>query len=241
MDLEINYHHFACLCSTSTWSKENYKNFDQKKITLVTADQQTAGRGHYKRLWLSPPEQNIYATFTFFLDKGRKDLNNIAQVLALSAVKTLEKLNFHPTLKWPNDIQINKKKVGGVLCEMITDEDHCILLMGIGININMPLETLQQIDQPATSLMVERGKHLPIDQTIQSLQNHFVQDLALFLREGFSPFLEDYRKHIVHVIGDTLKIGEQKVTFKAINSDGALVIQDSNGKEQKLYAGEITG
>lgn len=239
--MEINCLNFNCLDSTSTWSKANYKNFDPKKLTLVSADQQTAGHGRYKRSWISPPGQNIYATYTFFIEKSRQDIANVTQVTALAAVKTLEELGFESLLKWPNDLLINRKKVGGILCEMDSHETYSVIMIGMGININMPLEILQQINQPATSLMVESNRMFQVPQVLQKLTHYLNRDLTLFLHEGFHPFLSDYRKHLLHKKGDPLLLNEQKGFFQAIDNQGALVMLLQDGSEQKFFAGEIIG
>lgn len=237
--MEINCLHFECLDSTNTWAKENYKSFDPTKLTLVIADQQKAGRGRYKRQWLSSGEKNVHATFTFFLDHGRKDIGNIGQIAALSVIKTLKEFEFTGFLKWPNDIQLNRKKVGGILCETVTNENNIIVIVGIGININMPLETLEKINQPATSWVVERDEKFDIKQVLNKLQGHFAYDIDLFLKQGFQMFLEDYKKHIIHKKDDILVIDQQKGCFHSIDNDGTLIMTLANGREQKFSAGEI--
>lgn len=238
--MEINCLYFKSLDSTHTWSKENYKSFDPQKLTLVVAEEQTAGRGRHKRPWISPAGQNIYATFTFFTSKERTDIKNITQITALSIVKTLDELHFNPLIKWPNDILLSKKKVSGILCETIIDENQLIIMVGIGLNINMPLEILLRVSQPATSLMVESGEKFQISKVLLTLQNHFAKDISLFLNEGFTPFLEDYRKHLLHKTGDLLILDQQEGLFKKIDDDGALVMALPGHREQKFYTGEIS-
>lgn len=239
--MEMNCIHFDCLSSTNTWSKDNYQIFDLRKLTLVTAKQQTSGYGRFKRQWISCADQNLHATFTFFLEKELKDLGNLTQVAALSVHKTLKELGFHSQLKWPNDIQINKKKISGILCETIIDDHRLVVVLGIGININMPFETLLQINQPATSLWAESNQEFSVQEVMEKLQNHFSKDLSLFLQQGFNPFLEEYRKHILHKEGDVLTINEKKGTFHIIDSDGQLVMVLPNGQKQKFHSGEIAG
>jgi BirA family transcriptional regulator, biotin operon repressor / biotin---[acetyl-CoA-carboxylase] ligase len=236
--MEINCLHFDCLDSTNTWSKENYKQFDPTRLTLVTANQQTAARGRYKRTWLAPAGQNIYASFTFFVRKEFPFITNSAQLMALSAAKVLEELGFNPRLKWPNDILINKKKMSGLLCETILDDQVWAVVVGIGININMPNELLEQIGQPATSLLVESGHMFDVQQILQKLQKQFSQDLNPFFREGFFPFLESYKKYLLHKKGDVLIIDHQKVIFQCMDNDGALVVLQE-GVEKKFYAGDL--
>src|SRR4029077_7189564 len=100
---------------------------------------------------------NIYATFCFWFDLQRTDIGHIPQLLALSAAQTLEEQGFLPTIKWPNDLLLRDKKVAGILCETILEQGLRGIVCGIGLNVNMPLHILNQIDRPATSLLFEGG------------------------------------------------------------------------------------
>ncbi len=233
--MEINCIYFDSLDSTNTWSKKNYHGFDPKKLTIVIASQQTAGRGRYKRPWVSPGGQNIYSTFTFFMERRHPDIKNITQISAVSTIKALEELGFKPELKWPNDIQINKKKAGGILCEILSDGSQFVAMIGVGINVNMPPETINLIDQPVTSLMVERGKKFQVIHVIQLLQKHFADDIAQFLRKGFAPFLESYKQHLIYQKGDPLVIAGKNGTFQRIDDDGALIMSGEDGQEKKFF------
>lgn len=236
--MEINCLHFDSINSTNTWSKENYKSFDPSKITMVTADQQTSGHGRYNRPWLSPAKQNIYATFTFFLPQNRKDLGNIAQITALSIVKTIKECGLFPLIKWPNDILIDRKKISGILCEVMQEANHSIVFVGIGLNVNMPPEILQKINQPAASLLSETGKEFDVQDVLHLLKNYFAKHLKLFIQNGFFPFLNDYRNHVIHQKGDLISAQMQKGLFQRIDDDGTLIIE-MDGKMQKINAGEI--
>ncbi len=234
-------HHFQVIDSTNSWAKRNAHLLARDKITLVTADSQTAGRGRFKRHWVSPPNQNVYATFCFFVEKHHADLGNIPQVLALSAVKVLQHLGFSAGLKWPNDVILSQKKIGGILAETTPLSDQLCMLIGIGINVNMPLEVLQGIDRPATSLFVESGRTYDVEEVLFSLQTQFFKDLTLFIDEGFHPFLEFYRKHISlhqHVyFNDNKTIWEGDL--HAINDDGSLTLKLPDGQLKNFIVGEI--
>lgn len=237
--MKLDSFHFDTIDSTNTWAKENYSKFDRDRITLITADQQTAGRGRYKRSWISPEKQNIYATFTFFMDLMRPDISNIPQILALSVQETLLGWGFSCQIKWPNDILLNKKKLGGILCETISDSLSVVVVLGLGLNINMPLDLLKTIDQPATSLLAETGGTYPLQHILTSLVRNFSKNLEQFLTEGFSPFVHRFRQMIIHQENDLLKIGNQTGRFMAIANDGALIIKMDHGENQKIYSGEI--
>ena len=241
--MEIHHRHFTSIDSTNTWAKHNIHLFATDQITLVTADEQTAGRGRFNRKWISPADQNLYATFCFFIEKHRTDIGNIPQILAISAAKALEELGFHPRLKWPNDVLLVGKKVAGILCETTPLSDHLGMILGIGINVNMPRALLEQIDRPATSLMVEGNKEHEVNDISQRLQSHFTANLALFFDEGFFPFLKDYRDRIQHQQDEIIRFHDNRIVwegaFHAINTDGSLALKMKNGDIKTFVAGEI--
>lgn len=237
--MKLDTFHFDKIDSTNTWAKENYQKFDRHRITLITADEQTAGRGRYKRSWISPEKQNIYATFTFFMDPSRTDISNIPQILALAVQETLIDSGFSCQIKWPNDILLKKKKLGGILCETIADPLTIVVVLGLGLNINMPQDLLKTIDQPATSLLAETGLNYDLQNILSPLVRNFSKNLEQFLKEGFSSFVDRFRQMIIHQENDLLKIGNQMGRFMTIADDGALILKKENGESQKFYSGEI--
>lgn len=241
--MEVVRKHFESLDSTNSWAKRNTFLLPLEKMTLVTAGEQTAGRGRFKREWVSPSGQNVYATFCFRIEKACHAIGNLPQILALSTLQVLENQGFKPKLKWPNDILINGKKVAGILCETTPLSDHLMVALGIGLNINMPLNSLQKIDRPATSLFAESGQHSNVEHYIQLLQETFTKDLSLFLEEGFIPFYPKYKEKIIHHPQDLIRFHDNRIlwegAFKEIAEDGSLFIKLSNGEIKRFISGEI--
>lgn len=241
--MQVIHKHFDTIDSTNTWAKLNAHSFSLDALTLVTADTQTSGRGRFNRRWESPSGQNIYASFCFFLEKSRQDIGNIPQVLALSAVHVLEKYRFKPTLKWPNDILLTGKKVAGILTETTPVSNMLCIVLGIGLNVNMPPTLLEQIDRPATSLFAESGDLFnPLD-VLKALQTRFVMDLEHMIKEGFSPFLQDYRHYAHQNKTTTIRFNDNKTVWEgvihAINNDGSLSMRLTNGEIRTFLTGEI--
>lgn len=162
-------HHLSSVDSTNDWAKRNLSLLDSSTITLVTADAQSAGRGSYGRNWYSPEHQNIYATFILFVKDTSFDQTKYIQLLAQITKKILEDNGIKASIKWPNDLQINNKKVAGILLETSSHNDKTAVIMGIGLNVNMPKEELVKLDQPATSLMVETNTFWDKDVLINAL------------------------------------------------------------------------
>lgn len=174
--------------STQEYAKKNYTSFDPAKLTCISAEEQTKGKGTWQKKWISPKGVNIYATFYFQLAARAPDLTTLAQVMSSSFASILLAEGLHPKVKWPNDIQLNGKKVSGVLCETIFEKEFVAIFLGIGINVNMEEKDLSQIDQPATSLKVETKRIWDRKNLLRKLEVQFEKDLALFKQKGFEPF-----------------------------------------------------
>ena len=79
------------------------------------------------------------------------------------------------TMKWPNDVLVNGKKVAGVLCETVFHASHIEIILGFGLNVNMGSEDLAKIDQPATSLKKETGRVWDKQVLLQRIQAELLQ------------------------------------------------------------------
>lgn len=233
--------HFETVGSTSTWAKENMLQLPRDTITLLTAKEQTAGRGRHKRVWISPAGENIYATYCHFFPKGRPDLANLLQVLSLCTLCILSKKGFQPKLKWPNDLLLSKKKLGGFLAERVEEEDGTWLFVSIGLNVNMGQRSLEKVGQSATSLFAESGAVFDIEELLNDLTNEYIRALGSFTKKGFAPFF-DYYKDAVYT--------PEKISFKdnqrqwegfmhTINPDGSIVLKLDTGELKTFYSGEI--
>jgi BirA family biotin operon repressor/biotin-[acetyl-CoA-carboxylase] ligase len=241
--MEIDRKHFDTIDSTNTWGKKHAPELNHKALTLITANEQTAGRGRFKRKWESPAGQNIYGSFCFFIEKYREDIKNLPQVLSISTCRIIQQLGFKPGLKWPNDVLLSGKKTAGLLCETTPLQDQLCIVLGIGLNVNMPLEILEQIDRPATSLFAEDGVRRDVEEVTQALLKQFSQDLEQFFEKGFHVYLELYKAYLVHCPGVLISFHDNRVIwqggFKSINEDGSLNLELPSGEIKTFHAGEI--
>lgn len=227
----INYIHFDTLDSTNTWTKKNAASFDPDKITCVTAEEQTAGKGRGGNKWHSPKGQNLYATLYFTLPLNTQILPNLAQALSISCVKVLQKMGFQPQIKWPNDLLLAGKKMAGILCETVSFKGYIGIVLGIGINLNMTEELLLRIDQPATSLSQLSGKTWSIEQMLEPLIQQFLEDLSLLQEKGFSALHKDYMQHLAYKGKEiTCQDGKKSIT-------GILSMIDQEGRLQLMLPG----
>ncbi len=136
--------------STNNFAKREYPTFDRKALTIIVAERQTSGRGQYAKKWYSPIGQ-LTVTFIFF--RPLLDHALLVQLLATTVQEVIYKHGLRLNIRWPNDLLINSRKIGGILIE--TTGSCCI--MGLGFNLNLTAKDLSQINQPATCLFQESG------------------------------------------------------------------------------------
>ncbi len=210
--------------------------------TVVVADEQTAGRGTKGRIWVSPPGQSIHTTLIVRPDiEQLKRLSIISAVAATDAVR--EATPLQPTIKWPNDLQMEHRKMGGILIEADwTEGQPHYALVGIGINVNFdPAPWATQIDRPATSLMIELGARQAREPVFAALLNAFErryqQAGATELHETWISRLNTLNRNVTV----TLTNGEA-INGRAMGVDqaGALIVQTDDGAERTFIAGEVT-
>ncbi|MGK5594300.1 MAG: biotin--[acetyl-CoA-carboxylase] ligase [Parachlamydiaceae bacterium] len=241
--MQIERLYFSCLPSTNTWAKEHLSDLEKDKLTVISAAQQTNGYGRFQRTWSSPPDQNLYLTYAFFLSQKRPDLGNISQVLALSVLRVLNTLSFFPKIKWPNDLLLNHKKLGGILCETSNIDGYLAIMLGIGLNINMTKEELHKLNRPATSLFVETGKLMNKDLILDALNETFRTNLKLFLSDGFTSFHPIFTRSLIYQKGDTVRFNPDQMAcqgkFEKINNDGSLQLLMPDGTLKNFYSGEL--
>ncbi|MDE3056028.1 MAG: biotin--[acetyl-CoA-carboxylase] ligase [Verrucomicrobiota bacterium] len=174
--------HLHQVDSTQEYAKKHYLLFPHDQIVVIYADEQTAGRGTFQKPWHSPVG-NLYATFAFRLPIPFPRLPFLAQCAAQSVAACLIAEGVYPTVKWPNDLLLNGKKVAGVLCEVIQEPSFIAAFVGIGVNLNMESGDLSKVNQPATSLKEETGREWDRDVFLEKLYEQFCSDLRSFFKE----------------------------------------------------------
>ena len=141
---------FEEIGSTNDYLLENSK---KNKICICLTESQTKGRGRNSKEWQSPKYENIYMSISFSTNQDLKFFSSFSLVTALSVQKALTKHKFDTKIKWPNDIYINSKKVGGILIETLNKDKNNIVVVGIGLNVFM--KSNSKIDREWTSLILE--------------------------------------------------------------------------------------
>lgn len=238
----MNLLKFDFIDSTNTYGVKNFD--DLKDKTIITANEQTAGKGRFERVWVSKNCENIYISFVL-KPQNKNHLSNLTQYLSTAAAKVIETYGITPEIKWPNDVLVNGKKICGILCEGVLEKNKFKgVVLGIGVNLNYDEQTLKNIERPATSLNLETKK--PIDKEIflNLLINEFFKNYEKAAANGFESFKDEYLK-FVKFLGRKIFIqerdGAQKIlyTAKSLDEKGNLIVIDSKNNEKIILSGDL--
>jgi BirA family biotin operon repressor/biotin-[acetyl-CoA-carboxylase] ligase len=215
----------------------------QQHGTVLLAECQTAGRGRRGRSWVSPPARNIYFSLGWRFDASIASLVCLPLVVALATCRSLASAGLEDhAIKWPNDIVIGERKLGGCLVEIQADaQGSPTAVIGIGINVHMPVIPDGAIDQPWTDL----ARWLP-DVSRNQLATALICDLFLcinlFSDKGFRAFEPEWSdrdalsgKEVV-VIRGTEKIHG---VSQGISNRGGLLLETARGIEE-FHSGEVS-
>ncbi len=209
------------------------------------AEQQTQGKGRRGRQWISPFGHNIYHSLLWSFSKDASEIMGLSLAIAVAGLEALQEYGIKKNLalKWPNDIYYGNKKLSGILLEMSAQaHDTCQVVIGIGINTQLPPEEAKQIDQPFTSLEEILKTPVSRNKLAGILLNHLIRAIQLFDKEGLAPFLNrwesyDYLKNRkIHLENQGKKISG---IMQGISNQGALLLE-TDGKIHSYFSGDTS-
>ncbi len=211
---------------------------------VCIAEQQTAGRGRRGREWVSPFASNLYLSVGFEVDGHAQALQGLSLVAGVAVAEALAQCKVHGvSLKWPNDVWVNGRKVAGILTELQgAVEDRFRLVVGVGVNVYMKPDDQIRIDQPWTSL--SREQEIPSggrNQLAGCLVEALVSRLLEFSQSGVGGIREAWeaRDALMGVSIET-QGGAVQGVGQGIDAEGRLRVLQADGHEVAVNAGEVS-
>lgn len=212
---------------------------------VCTAEQQTSGRGRRGRQWVSPFASNLYLSLLWEFTAGAAALEGLSLAVGVAVARALEASALPAVqLKWPNDILHNGAKLGGVLLEMTGDAAGiCQVVIGVGLNVNMPEEAARGIDQDWTDIRtLSGGAHPGRNALLAAMLDELLPLARHFEADGFGPWRAPWQaldafdgERVMLQAGTTQVAG----VARGVDQRGALVLETAEGR-QAFYGGEIT-
>jgi BirA family transcriptional regulator, biotin operon repressor / biotin---[acetyl-CoA-carboxylase] ligase len=212
--------------------------------TAVVAESQTAGRGRLGRSWISPAGRNLYLSLVLRPGLPPAAVPQITLMAAVSVARALDDLGaVSAGIKWPNDLQLDGRKVAGILTELEAESERVhFVVLGIGVNLNMARGDFpRELRDVATSLRIATGEVVDRRRFTGRLLTHLARDYEVFLAGGFAALRSEYqRRHVL--AGRRVSVGGAVAVsgvVRGVAPDGALLLETTRGTERVL-AGEVT-
>ena len=233
--------------STMDDARHMLERWNVQHGAVLLAETQTAARGRAGRAWVTAPDVNLH--FTLLLRIGDHDPRLLSYVTPLAIAGAIEDVaakhgaSLKVDLKWPNDAQIDGRKVAGVLIETAEgQEGEPVALVGVGINVNMDVEAHPEIADIATSVKQALGFELPRELVLAAFCDH-VERLYEEAASGSRRPFEAWKQRLVTLGREVTASGAgQPLRGMAVDvtDDGALVIETPDGARQSVVAGDVT-
>ncbi len=215
--------------------------------TVVIAETQTQGKGRKGKEWSSASGQGIQISVIL---RPRLRPSQSIQIPLIAGVAVaqaiIEVTPLKPKIKWPNDLMVGRKKVGGILTEMNAEIDRIdYVVFGIGLNVNTPQNLFpKEIREIATSLAEELGGPVSRVGLLQSFLMEFEGLYEEFTTSGFQPIRERW-KEMSNTIGALVELSDMdggKMKGKAldIDAEGALLLEKEDKSIERILAGDIS-
>lgn len=209
--------------------------------TLVLAESQTKGRGRLGRAWFSPKYKGIYLSVIL---RPKMPLSQATIFTLLSAVSICEAVKesagLDVNIKWPNDILLNNKKLGGILTELNAETDKInFVVVGIGLNVNSEKKDLIS---GATSLKSAKRANIDRVTLLQEILRKIENNYFLLQHKAPDVIINKWREYNI-TLGRRVKVYSQKEHYEGeaidIDKDGALLLRNDHGLTQRITAGDV--
>jgi BirA family biotin operon repressor/biotin-[acetyl-CoA-carboxylase] ligase len=225
------------------------------------AKNQTKGKGRSGRHWFAEPNSSLSFSLAYPFDQSQQSLHGLSLVCGLAVIQGISKslgldemsLRQHGlSLKWPNDLLINERKLGGILIEGgklsgSNSNERIWMIIGIGMNLthSKALEDAAQLRISALSELNQHKVAMEADLVWLSILNALGDYLEIFTAKGFAPFRSQwdfwdaYRDQPVSI--SESGVIKQTGIAHGINEEGACLIQESGKAElTAIYAGDVS-
>ena len=233
---DFNYHPQTNSTNEDAW---RYTQNSSGHGSLFLTDNQTGGKGRRDNKWVSTPDKSLTFSFILHSELELEKMGLLPLLTGISIVKGITAATAIQTgLKWPNDIMLNEKKMGGILIESKQTRNGLGVVVGVGLNIN---ENAQDIphnlrDNAISLAMFSRQPHSR-EQILSAILNEF-ETLYNNQMDSIIPLWTDHCIHQDREVSFHSEKGKQQGIFQGISSLGHAEIQ-INGKTQTFPSGMV--
>jgi BirA family biotin operon repressor/biotin-[acetyl-CoA-carboxylase] ligase len=227
--------------STNLYAVEAIKEGKITENCVISAKEQTAGRGRLGRVWESE-RGNLFSSIIIKIkDKPTKDLGQLSFVSSLSLAEAIE--DFNPNVnvecKWPNDVLLNSKKTAGILLEVVETKQACFVVIGTGVNI---VDAPNDIELYKATCLNFENINVDKEDLLKAYIKHLTYNLSVWQKTGFENIRQWWLEYAIGIgkrITVTLKEKEFEGIFKSLSKEGALILEKEDGTVKTIVSGEV--
>lgn len=215
--------------------------------TVVIAEEQTAGHGRFGKPWFSPPGVNLYLSVLLRPTVPPHDVACFSFVGSLALCDAIKAEGLDATIKWPNDVLVEGKKVAGILAECATIENRIdYVIVGVGVNLNVThkalVAALGHSGHAAGSVGDFAGREIDRNAFAAALLNHLARWVETYRAHGPAPMLAAWRDRDI-LTGRRVEVRGEGPSYEGrvlgVDAQGHLLLRDSLGDLRRVLAGEI--
>ncbi|GAA6154518.1 bifunctional biotin--[acetyl-CoA-carboxylase] ligase/biotin operon repressor BirA [Pseudoteredinibacter isoporae] len=210
---------------------------------VCMAERQLAGRGRRGRNWISPFARNIYLSVSWTFQGGAQALEGLSLAVGVAVADAIASQGIEGVqLKWPNDVLHQGRKLGGILLEMSGDvSGECKLVLGIGLNVDMPKVSSDDIEQAWVDL-AQLGFNGSRNDLAAAILDRVMPMLASYDQGGFGQYRERWQ-HLDAFFGQAVYVSSAQQRTEGVANgvadNGALRLL-VDGVEQHFSGGEVS-
>ncbi|WP_027633833.1 biotin--[acetyl-CoA-carboxylase] ligase [Clostridium hydrogeniformans] len=240
-----SYYHFDTIDSTNSKAKEAAKD-NLINGAVFISEEQVSGRGRLGRTWISPKHKGIWLSILLTPDLPPLEVSKTTLIGSAAVYLALKELGIESSIKWPNDIILNNKKLCGILTEISGEMNNInYMVMGIGINVNTLKEDFSEDLKPiATSLKRELKEDFNRKKLTSYILNNFEDLYDDFLATGKLNKTLDISREASILIGKEIQCINRDKSFickaEDITEDGELLVILNDGSYKKIISGEVS-
>lgn len=215
--------------------------------TVLLAEGQTAGRGRRGQPWFSPSGVNFYASVLLRPRLHPRELGVFSLLAALALADAIKDFGAEPTIKWPNDVLVNRKKVGASLLECaVRGDEVTYVILGVGANLNVDPSALRAALGAAggfaTSLAAVIGRQIDRNAFAAAYLNHLDRWISVHEMQGTEGILAAWRRREI-LGGRRVEVRAPGETYAGrvlgVDEHGNLLVTGARGRHHVLTSEEI--
>ena len=233
---EIKYINTIDSTNTELWRTLKKKNLDEGYVIIT--DNQTAGRGRRGNEWISSKGESLIFSILLKPQLPIHKVGLISILCGISISNAIKKsYNIKSSLKWPNDILVSNKKIGGILIESKIIKNEIHLVVGIGVNINQKVMIDELLDNAISIRMINKKKN-----NIELLFLSILDQLEYFYGISTQNWIEIWNSHCNHQ-NTKIKFHNDNDIFEGVFlglSDNGEALIRKNNKIQKFSSGVLS-